>query len=193
MPNRLNANESISVNNSIWSENSAHRLTMQGDGNLVLYQYGIPRWDSKTFVPNCTAIMRADGNLVISNSANNQVWESRTSGHPGASLIVQDDGNLVILGQSFTGPIAWKGNPPLLHLPGAAVPPQNLRVPLMRPVGGMRLWETGTATGRPFTDRLFAGEHLVPNEWIKSQSGSHNLVMQGDGNLVLYKSQGAPV
>jgi hypothetical protein len=36
---------------------------------------------------------------------------------------------------------------------------------------------------------LKAGNRLKSGETIKSPNGSHNLVMQGDGNLVLYKSR----
>lgn len=41
--------------------------------------------------------MQADGNLVV-YQGNTPLWSSRTSGHPGAYLVVQTDGNVVIYG-----------------------------------------------------------------------------------------------
>ena len=39
---------------------------------------------------------RGDGNLVVYNASGAAVWSSVTWGHPGAYLVVQSDGNLVI-------------------------------------------------------------------------------------------------
>merc|ERR1712110_302953 len=40
-------------------------------------------------------MQRSDGNLVLYNK-DKAVWSSKTSGHPGAWLVLQGDGNLVI-------------------------------------------------------------------------------------------------
>jgi hypothetical protein len=40
--------------------------------------------------------MQSDGNLVCYNASGQPYWASRTDGHPGARLAVQDDGNVVI-------------------------------------------------------------------------------------------------
>ncbi|WP_433220964.1 NlpC/P60 family protein [Dactylosporangium sp. CS-047395] len=40
------------------------------------------------------------------------------------------------------------------------------------------------------TDRLTAGESLGPDQYIVSTNGAYRLVMQGDGNLVLYGPAG---
>jgi hypothetical protein len=52
---------------SITTPGGAFRLTMQGDGNLVLY-----------------------------GASNSALWASGTSGNPGAYLVLGDDGNLVV-------------------------------------------------------------------------------------------------
>lgn len=44
---------------------------------------------------------------------------------------------------------------------------------------------------RPAT--LKAGEQLLANQSVTSPSGNHTLVMQGDGNLVIYKSNGKAI
>ena len=40
--------------------------------------------------------MQGDGNLVLYDWYNQPLWASNTSGHPGATLSVQTDGNVVI-------------------------------------------------------------------------------------------------
>jgi hypothetical protein len=45
---------------------------------------------------NFKLAMQGDGNLVIYNRDNRAVWNTGTSGNPGAMLIMQSDGNLVI-------------------------------------------------------------------------------------------------
>ncbi len=54
-----------------WISGGGDTLTMQGDGNLVLYAPG-----------------------------NTPIWASNTSGHNGAWLIMQGDGNLVVVAPS---------------------------------------------------------------------------------------------
>jgi hypothetical protein len=42
--------------------------------------------------------MQGDGNLVLSlEGSGKPVWDSGTAGNPGSFLVIQDDGNLVIL------------------------------------------------------------------------------------------------
>lgn len=86
-------------------------LTMQTDGNLVLYQTGAGAlWSTQT---NGTsgqfAIMQNDGNLVLYSPYWYPLWNSFTWGNPGSYLAVQNDGNLVVynpagrwLWQSYT-------------------------------------------------------------------------------------------
>ena len=77
-----------------------YSLTMQKDGNLVLYEgprsYGRALWNSKTVGREGFAMMQADGNLVMYNWTGQSFWSSNTHGNPGARLVLQDDGNLVI-------------------------------------------------------------------------------------------------
>jgi hypothetical protein len=83
-----------------------------------------------------SAVMRGDGNLVVHRTADGCcVWSSSTEGHPGASLAMLDNGDLVIcttdsarLWSSCTG-----GNPGSylqLHDDGRLVVHDFYRAPL---------------------------------------------------------------
>lgn len=82
----------------VQSFNSLFSLTMQIDGNVVLYNNdGSPRYATNTegVVPK-GLYMQEDGNLVLYDVFSIARFASNTSGNPGAFLKVQDDGNLVI-------------------------------------------------------------------------------------------------
>jgi len=85
-------------NDSIVSNNGRFRLTMQNDGNIVLYKDGSALWSSHAAgqdVEYC--VTQGDGNLVLYLQASGRpVWASNTAGNPGSFLVMQDDGNLVI-------------------------------------------------------------------------------------------------
>jgi len=89
------------------------KLTMQQDGNLVLYdECGKARWASGTNGnPGAFAWFQPDGNLVVYQSAGSSyyaIWDTGTWGHTGAnwSLHVQADGNLVIYAPVTGGVVA---------------------------------------------------------------------------------------
>ena len=78
------------------------RLRYQSDGNLVLYGPAGWIWQSETYetIPVATW-MQGDGNLVVykydpSLGIDRAAWASNTDGHPGAYVVIQSDGNLVI-------------------------------------------------------------------------------------------------
>lgn len=73
------------------------KLIMQRDGNLVITdKQDRPLWAAMTSGTGNTARFQDDGNLVVHNSAGRPVWASQTFGHPGAVLVLQADGNVVI-------------------------------------------------------------------------------------------------
>jgi hypothetical protein len=96
--NTLYPDESLVIGESISSDNEKYTMTMQGDGNLVLYRTNdwLPLWASGTDGHAVSqAIMQGDGNFVV-YGYNPPLWASNTDGHPGSYLTVQDDGNAVI-------------------------------------------------------------------------------------------------
>jgi hypothetical protein len=76
-----------------------------------------PLWASNTVGSGGCVSMQGDGNLVIYDSGGqlpgHAVWASGTNGHTPASLQLQNDGNLVIYSgaQADGGPAAiWSTN-----------------------------------------------------------------------------------
>lgn len=148
------------------------KLYMQPDGNLVIYlsgYYGSPPalWSSGTSGnPGAYALMQIDGNFVIYRQGGGPdlggaLWSTRTWGRPDACGKFALDGEFEVI--------------------TASPPPTTL-------------WTSGT--GVPFLaadgtvpDRLSPGDRLRPGQWIASQTVW--LVMQPDGNLVLYRQRGA--
>ena len=79
------------------SPSGQFQLTLQTDGNLVLYDGQTPIWATGTNGQTVSqAAMQADGNLVLVGPGGTVVWEARTAGHAGARLVLQDDGNAVV-------------------------------------------------------------------------------------------------
>jgi len=89
------------------SENGSYRLTLQTDGDLVLY---LVHPDKSVDVmwapvkdrdaPGKVAAMQGDGNFVLYDAdppvLSAAIWASHTDSFPGATLIVQNDGNVVL-------------------------------------------------------------------------------------------------
>ena len=143
---------------TLYSPNHSYRLIMQGDGNLVLYHGGSALWSTKTNGHGgANAVMQGDGNFVVYQSGH-ALWNSNTDHHGGANLDMQDDGNLVI---RQSGNAIWA-----THTEQAPAP----------------------APHSPTTDThiLDPGQRLYPGDTLYSPNHSYRLIMQGDGNLVLY-------
>ena len=90
--------QSLTLNQSLTSENGRYVLAMQADGNLVLYRTsdGQALWWSDTHGHAVSqAVMQYDGNFVIYGYYD-PLWASHTDGRPGAYLALQNDGNAVI-------------------------------------------------------------------------------------------------
>jgi hypothetical protein len=105
----IESQQALSQGDTVVSCNGQFSLDLQTDGNLVLYSGAANAanalWDTATDAgdgrtPGYRAIMQEDGNFVLYDAHGtadaNRLWSSDTSGHPGAYVDVQDDGNLVI-------------------------------------------------------------------------------------------------
>lgn len=108
----LNPGETLWAGQSLTSGNG-YVLTMQGDGNLVLYTGTkdgwnnnvaphVAIWQSGTYGRGGNrVVMQADGNLVIYTPSNQAVWYTRTNGNGGSRLSVQTDGNVVVYSSTW--------------------------------------------------------------------------------------------
>ncbi|MGH3380912.1 MAG: hypothetical protein ACRDP6_39870 [Actinoallomurus sp.] len=94
----LAAGQKLTTGNAVRSPNGAYSLLQQTDGNLVLYRGKTPLWSSKTTGSGVFSLMQTDGNLVVYRGTK-PLWSTGTGGHAGATLAVQDDGNLVVYGK----------------------------------------------------------------------------------------------
>jgi hypothetical protein len=115
---KMIAGESIVHGESLVSPGGHANLHCQHDGNLVVYLDGQPIWASGTAqdalqwfgkvlpdgAPRVILHMQPDGNLVLTQDGA-PVWATNTSGHAGAMVQLQDDGNFVIY-EDPRGPLA---------------------------------------------------------------------------------------
>jgi len=169
-PSEVTVGQSLKNDEKICSPNEKFRLVMQNDGNLVLYegrQGGNVMWSSGTNGkgPQCRFDVQRDGNLVIYQYGNQSIWSSGSNNKimvgrqdgPLPMLRLQNDGNLVMYDWEFV----WASN-------------------TMRG----RDHHMRRDTGAPHFLEL--GCSLAPGQELMSPNGFYKLVMQPDGNLVLY-------
>ncbi|RPK81285.1 MULTISPECIES: mannose-binding protein [Streptomyces] len=99
----VSATSSIGVGQS-WATNRI-RMTMQQDGNLVVYnEQNKPIWAAMTFGENHRAIFQPDGNLVIHNGDDRAIWASKTHDFGGARMVLRPDAKVVIV---HNGRVVW--------------------------------------------------------------------------------------
>jgi nucleoid-associated protein YgaU len=115
---RLENGGKLEVGQSLTSKNGAYKVTLQDDGNLVLYSGDQAVWSTET---NGQSVVRAevqkDGNFVL-YTADKPVWHTDTKGAKDVRLILQDDRNLVLYGSD--GP-AWSSNTQTDEVPAPPV------------------------------------------------------------------------
>ena len=80
---------------SLVSPNGKYTFTLNPEGQISLIGPGV-NWSSPTkgATVNCL-VMQSDGNLVLRDSNQNDIWHSGTFYHA-SFLVIQDDGNAVI-------------------------------------------------------------------------------------------------
>ena len=178
------------------SANGQYRLYQTPDGPPALYQRGndgvwwvMEGADTVDSVPGLPTVvtcalctdadpvadgsflaLQADGNLVLYPPGGGPAeWSSGTAGVNGVRLQLQDDGNLVLYGVTASG----------------AQGPGTQGLGTQGPGGQVSArWQTGTEMFRGTV--LGEGVTLQPGQFVASPDGLFELVMQDDGNLVLY-------
>jgi hypothetical protein len=153
---RLRPSQTLTAGQQLTSPNGAYRLTLQPDGNLVLYPAtGRALWSTRTAGSGATRlVLQPDGNVVLYPTTGRAVWSTRTAASGGVELRVQDDGNLVLY--PAAGRAVWST--------GTAV----------RPVT--------SAAG----DRMLLHQQLTAGQSLTSPNGRYRFTMQPDGNAVVY-------
>lgn len=105
----LEAGEYLGRGQALVSANGRTKLLFGPDGDLVLYEDGVIEWSSGTGGAGADRVtMQADGDLVMYRSlpyGDEPVWSSKSGGFPGAVLSVQDGGGVVIRREDT--PILW--------------------------------------------------------------------------------------
>lgn len=96
-----------------------YSLRFTSDGNLELWDNAAVTllWQSETSEA-LSLSMQDDGNLVIYGEGNVALWSSDTGSNDGASLVLQDDGNLVIYSSTNKPLWATNTNPEQTAPPG---------------------------------------------------------------------------
>jgi hypothetical protein len=99
----LKTGEGLQAGSSLSSCDGRFLLAMQTDGRLRLYQVSPSGatllWTNSIggLTSDSYSVMQGDGNFVTYTSAvGAPVWASSTAGFPGARLVVQNDGNVVV-------------------------------------------------------------------------------------------------
>lgn len=125
--------------------------------------------------------MQSDGNLVERVRGGGALWVSQTSGHPGAHAVLQRGGNLVVYDAS--GAALWSSNSRTKHCPELLVQNDgNLVIYARR----QPIWASHTVNS------IVASGGTLRRGWMiySPPPEDERLVMQKDGNLVLYDGAG---
>ena len=96
-PSATGSYANLKLGEQLISKNGKYDLRMQHDGNLVEYCNGNkPIWHSATYGKSVTGGLRfqSDSNLVIYDP--NPIWASGTYHSGATTLVVQNDGNIVM-------------------------------------------------------------------------------------------------
>lgn len=129
-------------------------------------------------------VFQGDGNLVLRNNGK-ALWASDTNGTGANRLVMQGDGNLVLYAGGTakwaSGTNGKESSYAVLQTDGNFVTYED---------GGSATWSSRTSGHPTFTyygsDRLHSGEVLRTGYYLRSSDKCYALLMQGDGNLVLY-------
>ena len=127
-------------------------------------------------------VMQTDGNLVeYYRNTGHALWSSGSAGHPGASVRLQSDGNLVVYDSD--GHALWSS---------ATAGKSSVHVDVQNDGNVVAYYQGGAKGISGVNGVLYPGGTLLSGESLISGNGSFSLQMQGDGNLVLYDVRQTP-
>ncbi|MDF3291444.1 hypothetical protein [Streptomyces silvisoli] len=169
-----------------------HVPASPASGGVLLPNQRLNSGDSLTS-GSVRLVMQADGNLVAhlktGGTSAPAVWASGTHGHPGAYTVMQPDGDLVVYGPNDgpgTGGALWSSNTGGNAGAYAVLQDDGNLVVYRQASADSRnaLWSSGSYA-RPQT--IASNATLKSGWWTRSQRTF--LVMQSDGNLVMYRKR----
>lgn len=198
----------------LWSPNKRYVMAMQSDGNAVVYRVHDKKalWSTETGRHRGAYLdFEANGNLVVFDRAHKPLWQSLTAGNAHSSLAMQNDGNLVIYSHGKKALWAWATDNAELRrgetlTAGHSRLSHNRKFRLVMQTDGNLvlvegkkvLWNsrTGGHSGSSFSFQ--SNGNLVVHSvkgtalWQSKTHGTMTrLLVQDDGNLVLYKGKKA--
>jgi hypothetical protein len=124
-------------------------------------------------------VMQTDGNLVEYIVGGRALWSSHTNGDPGSHAVMQPGGSLAVYNSA--GAAVWSSNSRGTGCPQLAIQNDG-NVVVYSPKA---IWATHTVQSM-----MQPGDVLHPGWSIYSPSEQLQLIMQTDGNLVLYDGAG---
>lgn len=178
-PAKLLAPADLRAGEVLKSPSGAYTLSMQTDGNLVLYGPSGWTWQTNTAGSGAVRLaVQTDGNMVLYTASDYPAWIAGTRGSGLGELRLQDDGNLV--GYRADGSWAWQTYTyPGAQAPGSPAPtPANCSA-VTGPVpasstavaSGIRVHACLTAgLDRLLSDARAAGINLSGSGWRDQQT-----------------------
>jgi len=129
--------------------------------------------------------MQQDGNLVLYDNvpSNHAIWQSGTLGSPAFELLMQPDGNLVIY--TINNGVVWNTNT-FGHAGAWLGVGDDGNLFILQ--ASTALWMT--STWQLPCQTLALGATLASGQAMYSCTSGWELIVQPDGNLVLYNSSG---
>lgn len=202
------------------SVDGRYSFTLRSNGNLVLSGPSGDMWNAGRSDIDYV-VFQTDGNLVAYTNAGVAVWSTKTAGKGATIVRVRNDGQVVLLNSGGTllwssaSPASFRG-----HIVQWSGDTKTQKTSWYVTSDQRRLWIPDTATytwlksiGAPgptalptnVLDRLSdqvgfhaaagngmtAGRTLRRGMYIKSSDGRFKMILQGDGNLVVYGPTGA--
>ena len=190
----LSLGQSMAVENPILSTDRRYSFKFQSDGNLVLYDNGLPTWNSGTYNSGIggRVIMQPDGNLVLYGSNNVPLWNAGTYGNPGAYLKVDGGAGVYNSGGSLLKSLSGRSvprpsstdivGPDQALIYSIPVLSQDSRCSLTFDYGGVLV---------VYCDRKKIWTTETPGSGTIGIGG--RVLMQLDGNFVFYGKDGNPI
>jgi hypothetical protein len=165
--------QSLKLGDAIISNSGQYRLVLQHDGNPVILKNGVAIWSPGMHDRGAVRLsMQTDGNLVLYRGDGFPLFQTGTHGRPGSRLVMQDDGNLVVYERTtpYWDSRTWGGyyhedegftffNPFAESAEAMRVITANVaEIPLVGPaLHGVFLIASGPFT---FTDQVIKGERI---------------------------------